>query len=81
MKKLKLSRETLSVLNASDLQNVQGGATILPGTVVCPIATVAGCVPVTGVICVMTGGGGTVGSCTSECGPIGTGTSIINPGG
>jgi hypothetical protein len=82
MKKLKLSRETLSVLNSSDLQNVQGGVvTILPNTVVCPVQTVAGCVPITGVICVMTGGGGTVGSCTSECQPTGTGTSIINPGG
>ena len=82
MKKLKLSRETLSVLNSSDLQNVQGGViTIAPGTLACPIATVAGCVPITGLICVMTGGGGTVGSCTSECGPTGTGTSIINPGG
>jgi hypothetical protein len=81
MKKLKLSRETLSVLNASDLEQVHGGADfILVRTTICPILT-GGCPQVTGLGCVMTGGGGTVGSCTSECGPGGTGTSIINPGG
>lgn len=77
MKKLKLSRETLSVLNSSDLSAVHGGAvTIIAQTAVCPVLT-NGC---TGGPCVMTGGG-TVGSCTSECGPILTpGTSVINPG-
>lgn len=83
MKKLKLSRETLSVLNASDLGQVQGGGNsiILAPTVVCPILT-GGCPPATGLVCVMTGGGGTVGSCTSECGfTTGGGTSVILPGG
>jgi len=82
MKKLKLSRETLSVLNASDLSEVQGGVTgiIIVKTAVCPVVT-NGC---TGGPCVMTGGGGTVGSCTAEGCAItitGTGTSVINPGG
>lgn len=83
MKKLKLSRETLSVLNSSDLGEVHGGATtttiVIIRTAACPIPTLAGC---TGGPCVMTGGG-TVGSCTSECGgTIQTpGTSVINPGG
>jgi hypothetical protein len=77
MKKLKLSRETLSVLNSSDLSAVNGGGIIIiTPTLVCPVLT-AGC---TGGPCVMTGGG-TVGSCTSECGPTLTGTSVINPGG
>ena len=85
MKKLKLSRETLSVLNASDLSQVQGGngGIIIAPSAACPIVSIGGCAPVTGGPCVMTGGG-TVGSCTSECGGLttigGTGTSIINPG-
>lgn len=83
MKKLKLSRETLSVLNSSDLGAVHGGGTIsiiIVQTAACPIPTLAGC---TGGPCVMTGGGGTVGSCTSECGGtvLTPGTSVINPGG
>lgn len=77
MKKLKLSRETLSVLNSSDLAEVRGGTIIGPATSACPIVSVFCTGP-----CVLTGGGGTVGSCTSECGgTIQTiGTSVINPG-
>jgi hypothetical protein len=78
MKKLKLNRETLGILNSSDLEQVQGGAiSIIIRTAVCPVLT-NGC---TGGPCVMTGGGGTVGSCTSECGIDLPGTSVINPGG
>jgi hypothetical protein len=64
MKKLKLHRETISILSNSDLQYVQGGdlgATIVIRTRACPIYT-HGC---TGAGCVET---------------IGTsGTSVINP--
>ncbi|MBC7977685.1 MAG: hypothetical protein H7138_22130 [Myxococcales bacterium] len=78
MKKLKLNRETLGILNSSDLAQVQGGdiSIVIVRTAVCPVMTNI----CTGGPCVMTGGG-TVGSCTSECGGGFPGTSVINPGG
>jgi len=66
MKKLKLSRETISILTTSDLHYVHGGnavGTIIIRTTACPVLT-NGC---TGGPCVAT---------------IGTsGTSVINPSG
>jgi len=65
MKKLKLNRETISILNSSDLADVQGGGTIIiVRTTICPIPILThGC---TGGTCVET--------------ITGTGTSVINPG-
>ncbi|HEX4416378.1 MAG TPA: hypothetical protein VH165_00705 [Kofleriaceae bacterium] len=69
MKKLKLQRETLRVLNHLDLGQIHGGAVttsiILKPTFACPIQTVNGC---------------TGGACF-ETTTIGGGTSVINPSG
>jgi natural product precursor len=57
MKKLKLHRETISILSTSELAHVQGGGTILVviRTNACPVLT-NGC---TGGSCVETIGSGT----------------------
>lgn len=66
MKKLKLNRETISILASAELEHARGGGliagTIIVRTTVCPVLT-NGC----------TGGG-----CVET---IGTGTSVINPSG
>lgn len=54
MKKLKLNRETVSILSTSELHHIQGGAPsiiIIQQTRFCPIPTLAGC---TGGPCVET---------------------------
>jgi hypothetical protein len=66
MKKLKLHRETVSILSSSALDHVHGGGTIvaIPNTRFCPVPIFThGC---------------TGGSCVET---ITSGTSVINPSG
>jgi hypothetical protein len=65
MKKLKLRRETISILTSSELERAQGGDIVVSIVITnrCPVMT-NGC----------SGGG-----CQQTTGP--SGTSVINPGG
>lgn len=66
MKKLKLNRETVSILTGPDLEHIHGGGiagTIIIRTTACPVLT-NGC---------------TGGSCVETI--VTSGTSIINPSG